>query len=152
MENQKDELDPKADLALLERARWSLELDQALDPGPWWYAPLAAAAIAAATLFSRNGSTGMLGLVMIASLMLAAHDRYRRPVRPRPSMRSATLVVPIALGTFVLLGLWGTAVSTIGYDDFVPGWALLGWVLTTALLLGGRAIAGAVRDRRAPIQ
>ncbi|NNE94628.1 MAG: hypothetical protein HKN24_01210 [Acidimicrobiales bacterium] len=152
MENQNDELDPQADLALLERARASVEFDQALDFGPWWYAPLAAAAIAAATLFSQDGSSGMLGLVMIACLMLAAHDRHRRPVRPRPSARSAMLIVPFGLGTFVLIGLWGTAVSSIGYDDFVPGWALLGWILTTALFLGIRAILSLVRDRRAPIQ
>jgi bacteriorhodopsin len=146
------EVDPEADLALLERARSSLELDQALDPGPWWYGPLAAAAIATATLAAHQGATAVLGVAIVVCLLLALHDRQRRPVRPRPSARSATLVVPFVLGAFFLMALWGTAVEAIGYEDFVPWWALVGWLITTALLLGVRAILAVLRERRTPIQ
>lgn len=61
-------------------------------------------------------------------------------------------MLPFVLGAFVLIGLWGTAVSAIGYDDFVPGWALVGWLLTTVLLLGVRSVMKALRERRTLIR
>lgn len=149
---EENQIDPEADLALLERARASLEVDLALDFGPWWYAPLAAAAVGTATLATQAGSRLALVVVVVVCLALAVHDRQRRPVRPRPSARSATLMLPFVLGAFVLIGLWGTAVSAIGYDDFVPGWALVGWLLTTVLLLGVRSVMKALRERRTLIR
>ena len=144
--------DPAADLELLDRAQASVELDQVLDFGPWWYAPVLAAFVAATALFVQDTSSTASRIVWAvafgAGAYVAWHDYRRRGVRSRPSTRAFAMRAPIALAAFALLMLWELTISTVGYGRFVPGYAVLGWLLTTVLLLGLRSGLHALRNRR----
>lgn len=146
--------DPAADLALLKRSKASVGIDQILDFGPWWYAPLFATGIGGMTLFNQpsagDWSFAYAAVGLLSLLALGTHDFRRRKVRQRTSWRTFTLSIPIVLGAIVLIALWGTAVSTMGYERFVPGPALGAWVLTTGFLLAVRAALHRLRARRGP--
>lgn len=147
-----DPIDPAADLDLLDRAQSVVDVDQILDFGPWWYAPLLAALIGGLTLFGQdvggiaNVAAGVVGVA--AGIIVAIHDHRRRAVRLRGSARSAGLLAVIVVLFLVLIGSWGTAVSSLGYERFVPGYAVLAWLLTSMTLLGVRAGFHALRRRR----
>ena len=147
-------VDAEADLALLSRARSSVVVDQTLDFGPWWYAPLLATLIGAATLMGESAAGrwnfAFAGAALLCGALVAGHDYGRRAVHARPSMRTAVVVAPIVIGIFGLLVGWGTALSTMGYDRFVPRWGLLFWAGTTCLLLLVRHLLHSVRRRRLP--
>lgn len=156
MENKRGEspqtVDAEADLALLDRAKRSVAVDQFMDFGPWWYGPLFATMFAGLTLFQAAvgfAQSLMFGAAGLGSAtFIAFHDYRRRGVRWPVTHRSIGSLVGVALGvvvTFVVIGLWGTAVSTIGYADFVPWYLMAGWLLTTAFYLGARAFLGRLR-------
>lgn len=155
MENIPTAAEASADLATLDRAKTSVDIDQVLDFGPTWYAPFFATMIAAVTLFSQPGA-GDWSFVyatvgIVTGTTISVHDFRRRKVRQRPSVRSFVTTVPLILGSFVVLAAWGTAVSSIGYERLVPGYAIAGWLVTTSLLLAMRAALNAVRVRRGTI-
>ena len=145
-------VDPAADLELLNRARLLVDDDQFLDFGPAWYAPALATVVAGLSLFGRafddywNIAAGLAALGAGAAVSL--HDYRRRAVRQRASKRGAVFVGLIVLTCWAIAAAWGTATSTIGYDRFVPGFAVLGWLLTTALLLVIRAGLSNIRTRK----
>jgi hypothetical protein len=143
--------DPQSDLELLNRARSAVDVDHVLDFGPWWYAPLLTNCLAGATLFGRLGTTTSFilgGIGLLSGLVVAGHDFGRRTIRPKFSFRSTAMLAIIVLIVFVILGLWGTAVSSIGAERFLPWYAIAGWLLTAALFLGIRAVSHWLRSRR----
>lgn len=149
-------IDPAADLDLLERSRSVIAVDQWLDLGPWWYAPLLATVTAGLTLYyqetnaTENRVLGFLALV--AGAIIAVHDYRRRSVRLRATPRRAAIelatIVLISVPCLLLVAAWGTAVSSLGYERFVPGYAILAWTLTSVGLLGIRAGVHAIRRQR----
>jgi len=146
-----DGFDPQADLDLLDRAKASVGINNTLDFGPWWYAPLLATCVAGCSLFGRAGALtsalwGVLGLT--AAVAMAAHDYRRRTVKPKFSLQSAGLLFGIVIISWAVVAAWGTAVSSTGYERFVPGFAILGWLLTTAVFLLIRQASYAVLARR----
>lgn len=131
------------------------DVDVFLDFGPWWYAPGLATMIGGLTIYSQDvSSAANIATAVVAgviSVVLAAHDYRRRSIRVgvgRPSGRSAILVGVILLVCWILLAAWGTAISSLGYERFIPGYAALAWVLTTGFLLGVRALLSVLRRRR----
>lgn len=156
MENKQaaaeSDFDPKADLELLNRAKSSVDIDHVLDFGPWWYAPLIASCLAGATLFGQDFTTStsfvLGGIGVLSGLVVMSHDFGRRTVRPKFSVRSSAMLAAIVLVVFVILGLWGTAVSSIGADRFLPWYAIGGWLLTAALFLAIRTASYWFRNRR----
>lgn len=147
-------VDPATDLELLDRAQHLIEVDQILDFGPWWYAPLLATLIGGLSLFGQDTTDATnvaAGVVAIgAAVVMSIHDHRRRGVRHRSSVTGKGIAT-VGLSVFIGLAFvasWGTAVSTLGYDRFFPGYAALGWVLTTLALLGIRAWAQTIRRRR----
>lgn len=148
-------VDPAADLAVLRRAKESVDIGQVLDFGPAWYAPMVATMLAAITLFGQE-FVGDWSFVYAAvgigtGAIVSVHDFRRRKVRQRPSVRSAAATIPIVLGSFVVLAAWGTAVSSIGYERFMPGYAVVGWLVTTGLLLAVRSVLNGLSSRRSAI-
>lgn len=143
MENKQQagepDFDPRSDLDLLQRARSSVDMSHILDFGPWWYAPMLATCIAGLTLFSQTSSflsAVVIGLLGFGSGAFGAiHDFRRRTVRPKKSIRSTGFMAIIVLTSLFVISLWGTAISSLGYERFFPGYALLGWMLTTAMFL-----------------
>ncbi|MEM9654085.1 MAG: hypothetical protein AAGA65_18470, partial [Actinomycetota bacterium] len=132
-------VDPQADLDLLERARAAVDLDHALDFGPWWYAPLLATCLGAASLANQDFGNGT-GLVFIAvgamtGVVLMAHDFGRRKSCPRFSVRAAAITLVAAAVVLGIMALWGAAVSAVGTDGFLPVYAAVGWVFSTAVFL-----------------
>lgn len=132
-----------------------VDLDAALDFGPWWYAPLLATSIGGLTIFGRDvvdvTNIAIGGLALVALAVVAVHDHRRRKVRLPMGQglgRSAVLHGLIVIVVLVLTGAWGTAISSVGYDRFVPFYAALGWALTTAVLLGIRVLFTVLRRRR----
>ena len=127
-----------------------------LDFGPWWYAPLLAMMIGGLILFPEAPNdlhvVAWGSIAAIAGGTITIHDHRRRSVRLRPSVRSAALLGLMAVICWALVAAWGTAISSIGYESFVPVYALLGWLLTTAVLLGIRAGLLALRRRRPTLQ
>ena len=146
------DFDPKSDLELLNRARSAVDVDHVLDFGPWWYAPLLTNCLAGATLFGRElGTTTSFilgGIGLLSGLIVAGHDFGRRTIRPKFSLRSTAMLAIVVLIMFVIIGLWGTAVSSVGVEHFLPWYAIGGWLLTTALFLGIRALSHWLRSRR----
>ncbi len=148
-------VDPAADLRLLDRAQAATGLDQALDVGPWWYTPLYAAGIGGITLFAQDMTgvwsvvAGLVGIVALGIVMI--HYQRHRTLRARQSARTFLPTLVIVVVVWAVCALWGTAISVIGYDRFVPGYAALAWLITTGVLLAGRAVLLAVRRRRTPL-
>lgn len=146
------DFDAAADLDLLSRAKASVHTDLILDFGPWWYAPLLATTVGGLTLFGQAMNTAsslVFGAVaLLAGGFMSVHDFRRRPVKSRPSMRGAGFLVAMVIVSWIVVGLWGTAVSSLGYERFMPGYALLGWALTTAFFLVVRSGLYAIRRRR----
>jgi len=149
-------VDPAADLELLARARSEADIDQFLDFGPWWYAPLLATMIGGLTLFGRGfdtvGSLLILAVALTAGGIVGAHDRRRRAVRLRPTRRGLGFLLIMIAFLWALMAAWGTAASSIDWDTSVPGYAAIGWALTTLTLLAVRTLLDVVRQRRMPIQ
>lgn len=147
-EAQPSTFDPEADLELLERSRSSVAINDVLDFGPWWYAPLLATCVGGLTLFGQefgaaiNIFYGVAGFG--AGTIMAVHDYRRRTVRPKFSGKAFGLLAAIFAVTWVTIGLWGSALSSIGYDDFVPLPALAAWALTTAGFLAIRHVCNSV--------
>ena len=72
-------------------------------------------------------------------------------MRVRPTRRGLALfAVPLA-SCGVLFAAWGWAISSLGYERFAPGYALVALVLTSGALLGVRAALLAVVRRRPPL-
>lgn len=148
-------VDAAADLKLLSRAKSEVEIDQFLDFGPWWYAPGLATVIAGGTLFAEslnNNWNVVMGLAALgAGTAVIIHDYRRRGVRVQRSSRSFKLSAVVVVLMYLIVGLWGTAISSVGYERFVPGYAVLGWVITSLFFLGIRQVLMEVRRRRAPL-
>ena len=122
--------DPAADLELLNQSKAVVELDHFLDFGPWWYAPMWATAVGGGTLAAQGlgnflNVAGLLAFV-VAATVVSVHDYRRRRVWPDSSARSLLLAIPVLLGIWFLVAAWGTAISTLGYEVFVPGYAAIG--------------------------
>jgi hypothetical protein len=149
-------VDPASDLDLLDRAQSTVDVDQVLDFGPWWYAPLLATMIGGLTLFGQATSRWLsivAGLAAVtAGVVLSVHDYRRRKVRLRRSMRSAVFIGLIVVITWLLIAAWGTAISSLGAERFVPGPAVAAWALTTIALLGVRRGFESIRRRRPPLR
>lgn len=150
------QVDAASDLELLNRAKSVAELDQFLDFGPWWYAPLFATMIGGFTMFAQANSF-ISSAVMGAAALTAAgfssiHDYRRRTVRTRTSQRSFWYAFLMVVTIFGITAAWGTATSWLGYERFFPGYAALGWVLTSLTFLGIRAALSVFRRQRAPLQ
>lgn len=150
-------VDPAADLALLGRAKSVAHLDQFLDFGPWWYAPMLATTIGGLMLFGQavgnlfwNGAIGLVAVM--AGALVTVHDYRRRAVRSGPSTRGAGFLGLIVVLCWLIIAAWGTVISSLGYERFFPGYAVGGWALTTLVFLGVRAILLAIRSRRAPLR
>ena len=155
MENKPIAVDPAADLAMLDRAKSSVDLNPILDFGPWWYAPLFATMLAGLTLFSQpeagDWSFAYAFVGIATAIALPVHDFRRRKVRSRRSGHSFMIGFPIAMGAFAVVATWGAAVSAIGYERFVPGYAIIGWLITTGLMLVLRALLYATLLRQSKI-
>lgn len=155
MDNSNNVVDPGADLAIISRAQRELALEDFLNFGPLWYAPALATLIGGLSMFGRdfndNWSVLYGAAAVLAGLTMAVHDYRRRRVRPKFSLRSAMFVVVVIVICWVVSGLWGTAISTISYEDFVPTYAIVGWLLTTAFFLLVRASLGLARSRRGSV-
>ena len=141
---------------LLDRAKSVVELDSFLDFGPWWYAPLLATTIGSLSLWSHDlwSLAGLtLGATTITTaVVVSVHDYRRRLVQANTkSARGAIYLAAIVILVWVIIALWGTAISAIGYDRFVPTFAAVGWVLTCLALLGLRAALISIRQRRLPL-
>ena len=89
-------VDPAADLELLDRAKSTVPIDEFLDFGPWWYAPLLATLIGGLSLFGADVDSGWnlaAGVVAVAAGgVVAIHDFKRRAVRSRPSKMGVGLL------------------------------------------------------------
>ncbi|MEL7158973.1 MAG: hypothetical protein AAFN30_20600 [Actinomycetota bacterium] len=146
---------PSDDLALLERAASVVNTDQYLDFGPWWYAPMLATSIGGLSLFGPavDGDwKAVTALVAVgAGAVVSVHDYRRRTVRLRPSIRGAVYVTGMVVLIWMLVATWGTALSALGWERFVPGYAIAAWVLTSLLLLGVRATLLRARRRQPPL-
>ncbi len=156
MENSNDALavDPAADLALLRSAKGSVELRQGLHPGPWWLMPVLAA------IFLPFGSpevffdsiARMVGanvaLCMLAAFM-AWYTYTRGPVPGTPSITALAWAFALGIPLSITLFLgWVMAGGMIGHDNFFPLWSIVGWLLTTLVLLGVRLAVIAFLGRR----
>jgi len=144
-------VDPAADLALLGRARRSVDVDQALDFGPAWYAPLLALMVAGLSLAGPGEGAVQVGGWVVgvsAAVLVAGHDQRRRRIRGRRSIRSAAFVLGQVICCWAIIAAWGTAISSMGVDDFVPWPALGAWAATTVVFLAIRALLVRVRRRR----
>lgn len=114
-----------------------------VDPGPRWYAPLAAAGIAALTLV--NGDTEARGLtvwlgVLALSLGVILFDAKRQSINFGPLGKNKLVLVGLVALFVLAIAVWSASVETVGYDDFVPLWVVVGWAITTAILLGLREV------------
>lgn len=144
--------DPAADLTLLERTRSDIEVDTALDFGPRWYA-VAIAVVIGSLMLARSASTGtsqatFWALHAAALVTIAVHDHRRRSVRSWPTRRSLALfAIPLAV-CGALFVAWGLVISWVGYDRFVPAWALVSFAVTAIVLAALRAALVTVRRRR----
>lgn len=148
MESQ---IDPEEALKLLADSKASVPVNDLLDFGPWWYAPMLATSIGGLTLFGRGWDVTFNVLCGIAGfgcgIYMAVHNYRSRKVRPRPTVRSAGTLMIVVLISWIVIGLWGTAASTLG-DDFLP-WPAVGcWLATVAFFLGVRKMSYALLDRR----
>ncbi len=145
-------VDAANDLAILEQARSSVALNPVLDFGPLWYAPAFAATAMGISLAGRvDGavtSAVFLAIGVIAAIAVSFHGIRNLGVLPRTTAKSVLAFVPMLITMWFVFAAWGTAVSTIGEDDFVPFWAALGWVLTTAFFVVVRQVVTAIRDRQ----
>ena len=139
------DIDPTADLELLKRASSSVGINHSLDFGPSWYAVALSTCLAALTVFGQDtrSTTGIVAAVIGfgAGGAMVVHDLRRRRVRPKASGAGAAMTLAILVLCWVVVGLWGTAISSIGLDRFLPGYLVLGWGLTTALFLGVRHLS-----------
>lgn len=149
-------IDAAADLELLDRAKSVVHVDQFLDFGPWWYAPLLATTVGGVVLFGQAFTNffwnGVVGVVAVAAgCVVSVHDYRRRTVRSRRSTRGVAFVGLIVLLCWLIIAAWGTAISSLGYERFVPGYAAVGWVLTSLVLLGVRVVLLAIRRQRTPL-
>lgn len=148
-------VDAASDLQILNRAKSATEVDQFLDFGPWWYAPLLAITVGGLVLFGQafdnlwNVVVG--GAAVAAGCVVSIHDYRRRAVRLRPTTRSAALTGLVIVICWAIIAAWGTAISSLGYERFVPGYAALGWLATSLVFLGIRQGLMAIRRRRVPL-
>lgn len=147
--------DPQADLELLQRSKSAVAIDDVLNFGPWWYAPLLATCVGGLTLFGQDYDYALNALYAIAGFgsgaLMAVHDYRRRTVRPKFSFTSLGLIVGIVAIMWLTVAAWGTAISTIGYDDFVILPAVIAWTITAAAFLAIRQILHALLARRSVI-
>ena len=78
-------VDPAADLALLGRARRSVDVDQALDFGPAWYAPLLALMVAGLSLAGPGEGAVQVGGWVVGTVVVVPSpgrdDAAEHPVR-----------------------------------------------------------------------
>ena len=150
-----NQFDPHSDIALLKRTKSAVAIDDFLNPGPWWYAPATATLMGGVTIWGHNVSAPGNLLAAAAGLLAAAtvvvHHFRTRTVKPKPSTTGALLTLLTVFPTLVILGLWGSAASAVGVDNFAPWYAGLMWIATTAFLLVVGAIFGSIRRRRGPV-
>ena len=84
---------------------------------------------------------------MAAAAVIVHHFRTR-VVKPKPSATGALLTLLTVFPTLAILGLWGSAASAVGIENFAPCYAASMWISTTAFLLAVVAIFGKIRGRR----
>ena len=147
--------DPHSDMTLLKRAKNSVAIDYFLNPGPWWYAPATATLMGGVTIWGHNVSRPGNLLAAAAGLLAAAavivHHFRTRVVKPKPSATGALLTLLTVFPTLAILGLWGSAASAAGIENFAPWYAGAMWIATTAFLLAVGAIFRSIRRRRGPV-
>ena len=145
-------VDPAADLATLKKASVNVGLEPLLNFGPAWYAPTFATVVACTTLAGRADSDTMnvayLAVGVLACIPSIVHYYREHPVQSKFDLISFVAMLPVLFVTLVVVLAWGISLSTIGYEDFVPVWAIVGWLATTALFLGIRHGLSIIRDRR----
>ena len=94
----------------------------------------------------------LLGVLAVAAAAtVGIHGRQRRKVRPSFSRRGGLFVIGMVVVAWVVIGLWGTAVSSIGYGELLWGWAIVGWLVTSAFFLLVRSGLQAMRQRRGTV-
>jgi len=149
-----DDLDPVADLALLDQVKRNVERHDLMNFGPWWYAPVLATMAASLTLFNRGAEFAWeIAYLVVAAGMLVlsvGHHYLRRNVRTRFSREGFGAMLVVAALCWLVTVAWGVAVSTLGYDAFVPGYAILAWFLTVGYFLAIRQVLLRVSARRIP--
>lgn len=152
MEIKRDAVDPIADLATISSAKRNVAVDDFLNFGPWWYAPALATLMGGLSLFGQDFTDrwsvvyGAIGV--LAGAIMAVHDYRRRRIRPKGSPVAFLLLIAMLVITWIAIGSWGTAISTIGYEDFVPTYAIISWMLTFAFFLVIRSCLHLIRQRR----
>ncbi len=150
-------MDAAASLQVLQRATNSVGEVDGLTFGPRWYAPVMAMCPLGFSVFGASDPAGwakaalfFLG-VIVAPAVVSLHEYRHRGARPKLSDRSLLALVWM-IPTFILLQVaWEIAITTIGSDNFFPQWTIVGWVLSTLVLLGVRAGVNRVRTARPSI-
>lgn len=153
-------VDPLAHLALLKRSRSAAEYEDFLNFGPWWYAPSLATIIGGMTLWLAEPVEIGFGLfesptrivyllaALMSTLAVCVHWFRNRELKSKPTKNSFVLGCVAVLVTWVIIAAWGTAVSTIGYEDFVVVWAAVAWAITTTFFLVVRSGLDRIRSNR----
>lgn len=120
-----------------------LKSTPSVDPGPWWYALTSAAGIAAVTLVNTDTEADNLTTwigVLALSLGITLFDARRQTINFGSAGKNKFVIVG-AIALFILtIAIWSATAETIGYEDFVPGWMIVGWLITSAMLLGLRSL------------
>lgn len=117
--------------------------EPSVDPGPWWYTTLFAAGLAAVTLVNNDTDADDLTIwlgVLALSLGITLFDARRRTINFGPTFKNKFVIAGVIVLFILTVATWSVTVETIGYDEFVPGWLFVGWLLTNAALLGLRSL------------
>ncbi len=132
-------------LRILDEAQGIVGRDQAYDLGPAWYAPVLATGLGGVMMFGVGNDRPMNfvlgGIGVICLVIVCAHDHGRRKACPRFNRHMLVVSLGSMIVAVSILGLWGWALSSVGFERFFPTWFALGWLATTGfLLLIGKAV------------
>ena len=155
-----DLVDPLSHLELLGRSKIAPGSESFFNFGPWWYALLCANVIAGLSLWGGVVDTtlGAAGAIvvrpaaivvaLVSAAILAVHGLRNERVKAKPTMTGFVLTIVAVIVIMAVLGIWGAAISAIGWDQVTAFEVVLGWALTTAFFLGLRKGLHRVRDSR----
>lgn len=155
-----DLVDPLSHLALLERSKTAPGSESFFNFGPWWYAPLCANVIAGLSLWGGVVDTtlGQAGVVvvrpaaivvaLVSAAVLAVHGLRNEQVKAKPTLAGFVFTIAAVIVIMAVLGIWGTAISAIGWGQVNAIHVFVGWALTTAFFLALRKGLHHVRDNR----
>jgi len=143
--------DPMDDLAILDRARWSVEASPFFDFGPWWYAPALATTLGSLALYGHSSEVDGPGFWLYLfgaglAIACAIHDFYRRKLRPKVSMRSIAWNAATFFVVVPVYAIWAYTAKAKGSAG-LPAWAILYWIATTAFFLAVRSLLSTYRKR-----